>query len=337
MAIRRIAIALVTIAAWTISQPTASAQILVASYTGGAILRFDEVTGAPLAPLANFGTVGGPAAMTIGPDNMLYVASQASFQGQIPGQNDFILRFDPFNPGGAPSVVATLPNAYSPGGLAFGPDGKLYVSRFGVFGLSTGMDTVDRYSIGGTFEGSVVTGLTNPTNVKFDAAGNLYVSNFNGGFGGSVKKFNGSTTTDFIAPGSGGLVAPQGLAFGPGGSLYVVDQIGEAIRRYDEVTGAFQSNFITGGPFVNDFPLDLLFDRQGQLLVTTQGLDITMAQGDLLRFNAATGAQILPNIAENLPVLSALALTPIPEPSSFLLAGLPVAGYAWKRYRQSKK
>src|SRR5262245_16353051 len=178
----------------------ARADILVASYTGSGILKYDEATGAPLGPLVNFGAVPFPAGMVIGPDNVLYVSSQATAQGQFPG-NDAILKFNPFT-GAFLGTFATLPQAYSPAGLAFDSSNRLYVSRFGVYGVTVGQGTVDRFLADGTPDGTVMTSLTNPSFLKFDGTGNLYVSNFNGGSGGSVKKYNGTMTSDFIAAGS---------------------------------------------------------------------------------------------------------------------------------------
>jgi streptogramin lyase len=329
---RRSGIRLALIAIASLIPQVAFAEILVASYTGSGIVKYDEATGAPLGPLVNFGSVPFPAGMAIGPDNVLYVSSQATAQGQIPG-NDAILKFNPFT-GAFLGTFATLPQAYSPAGLAFDSTGRLYVSRFGVYGVTVGLGTVDRFQLNGTPDGTVVSGLTNPTFLTFDGSGNLYVSNFNGGTGGSIKKYNGTTTSDFVAPGGGGLMGPQGLTFGPGNSLYVADQVGEAVRRYDATTGTPQPNFISGGPLVNDFVTDILFDRFGQFLATTLGPDFMTPQGDILRFNALTGVQILPNIDTNFPSPSAFILTPVPEPSSLILAGVALGGYAWNRWRR---
>src|SRR5262245_57239286 len=291
----------------------ARADILVASYTGSGILKYDEATGAPLGPLVNFGSVPFPAGMVIGPDNVLYVSSQATAQGQIPG-NDAILKFNPVT-GAFLGTFATLPQAYSPAGLAFDSFGRRCGVHFVVYGVTVGLGTVDRFLINGTPDGTVMSGLTNPSFLTFDGTGNLYVSNFNGGSGGSIKKYNGTTTSDFVAPGGGGLMGPQGLTFGPGNSLYVADQIGEAVRRYDAASGASQGNFISGGALVNDFVTDILFDRFGQMLAATLGPDFMTPQGDVLRYNALTGMQILPNIETNFPSPSAITLTPVPEPS----------------------
>ena len=45
----------------------------------------------------------------------------------------------------------------------------------------------------------------------------------------------------------GGLDDPYGLAFGPGGDLFVASEITDQVLRYDGVTGAFKGVFASGG------------------------------------------------------------------------------------------
>src|SRR5690348_4455924 len=82
-------------------------------------------------------------------------------------------------------------------------------------------------------------------------ASDLFVSTIPGD---SVLEYNGTTgafATTFVPPpaprGSGGLLNPQGLTFGPNGDLFVSDgQI--SVQEYNGTTGAFVRTFATGGP-----------------------------------------------------------------------------------------
>src|SRR5262249_62019414 len=83
----------------------------------------------------------------------------------------------------------------------------------------------------------------------FDPDGNLYV---NSHLTNSVLRFDGITGeprpapgqsgADFVPAGSGGLMQPSGLVFGPDGNLYVAahDPSAQhgAVLRYDPTTGA---------------------------------------------------------------------------------------------------
>src|SRR5262249_40497366 len=98
----------------------ARGQLLVTDFVNGAVLRFDPITGAPLSPLIPAGSLFQPSAMVIGPDNLLYVANQAT---------NVVARYDPFTGAHVGSDINMGAN-YAPGGLRFGSDGNLYVSRF---------------------------------------------------------------------------------------------------------------------------------------------------------------------------------------------------------------
>ena len=95
----------------------------------------------------------------------------------------------------------------------------------------------------------------------------------------------GAFLGDFISAGSGGLVAPDALVFGPDGHLYVSsgDSLANsAVLRYDGKTGQFMDTFASGHGMLR--PYGLLFGPDGLLYVSS------FLSDQLLRFNARTGA-----------------------------------------------
>ena len=95
-------------------------------------------------------------------------------------------------------------------GLAFGPDGLLYVAeekagqvtQIGANGLKT----------------AVLTNLTNPEGIAFDTAGNLYVVEDTGN-GRLLQRTPGGTVTTLAST----LRAPEGVAIGADGRAYVTE------------------------------------------------------------------------------------------------------------------
>jgi DNA-binding beta-propeller fold protein YncE len=260
--------------------------VIVAGYAESSILRFaaDGTRLEPIDPLMGSLEVIGPAGIAFGRDGNLYVANQTSVF--VPGMDDSIVMIKPLT--GDVTPLIDLPSGYVPAGLRFGPDGNLYVCHNGGVNAGEGSGSVDRYDgTSGAFLGSVVKNLTQPTGLLFDKHGNLYVSNFGDGSIVKVHHKKGRVTT-LVAPGSGGLAGPSGLQIGPDGNLYVADLLLGAVRVYDPSSGASLGDFIpAGGALDNQFPSDLVFDHQGNLLVANLGDNFTQPTGTVKLFDAS--------------------------------------------------
>jgi DNA-binding beta-propeller fold protein YncE len=164
--------------------------------------------------------------------------------------------------------------------------------------------------------------LSQPTDVTFDAAGNLYV--VNPGNGNVLISLGGTQPlAEFFATQTGGLVNPSALTFGPNGELYVLDSTtgsGPAIRRYT-AAGAADGTVIS---YASTFfqPNDIAFGPDGKLYVS--GLDLSSNAGQVLRYlpnGTADGALI--SSGPSYPTFMTFS---VPEPATLVL--MTIAGVA---------
>ena len=105
--------------------------------------------------------------------------------------------------------------------------------------------------------------------------GNVYVASSGDN---AVLRYNSTTgqyLNTFVAPGSGGLSNPFGVAFGPDGNLYVTSQSTNQVLEYNGSTGAFLKAFVPAGSGGLVFPRGLTFGPDGNL--------------DVASYNATTG------------------------------------------------
>ena len=187
----------------------------------GTIFRYDGGTGALLGTFASGGELRDPMSMAFGPDGNLYVANAVdpvraphpNPSDLGPNSADAILRFN--GSGTFMGVFASGGRLRSPWGMAFGPDGRLYVSSWSTH-------TVLRYDgKSGAFIGVIARGNIDPQALTFGPDGHLYVTDTRSK---SVLRFDGKSgrfIDTFIPSGTGdGLGGPMtSLVFSPQGAF----------------------------------------------------------------------------------------------------------------------
>jgi glucose/arabinose dehydrogenase len=217
---------------------------------------------------------------------------------------DQVLRYDATT--GTPVGTGVFVPAGSAGlggptGLAFGPNGNLFVGNFsnGVleFNGTTGAPVGS-----GVFVPFGSAGLRSPYGVAFGPDGNLFVSSrfsYNTGNGvlGQILEFNGTTGAPvgsgvFVQGSSTGLHDPLGLTFGPNGNLFVVDGYTGQVLEYDGRTGAPIGTgvFVPAGSAGLTNPFDVGFGPNGNLFVGNVGR--ASFTGQVLEFDGTTGAPV---------------------------------------------
>jgi hypothetical protein len=229
-----------------------------------AVLRYDGTTGAFLDEFVQRGQMPQPHAVIFGPDGNLYVGDR------LPDGQGRIARFD----GITGAYLNDFVSADS-GGLGhpinqvFGPSGRgpgkldLYVSDERTHGILRFDGTTGAFVSAFVPGGSG--GLGSPTGLMFGPDGNLYVAD--GGYFGSapaVLRFQGPAGPTpgafmgaFVPAGSGGLLQPFAVLFGPDRNgdgrqdLYVTstdlnDSAFSTSRPHiSSVTGAYLRDFVT--------------------------------------------------------------------------------------------
>ena len=277
--------------------------------------------GTPGPSLTGGPTLSGPVQAVSGPDGNIYVTSIGS--GEILRYNGQTYTYiDTFVSGIAHDSSGGF--AVGPLGLAFGPNGDLYISN-------DETNLVERYNgTTGALVGSFGSGvLSSPTGLVFDTRGNLYVSSFNDN---TIQQFSATgafirtlTSVGLVDIGFG-LGGPEQIIIGPNGQLFVANFNSSDVEEYDLITG----NPVNGGIFVGGGSGGLA-GATGLLLASDGGMYVASNFTDqILRYNGTTGA--FTNVALDANsgrLIEPGFLTEIPEPSNavsivFGLAGLAV-------------
>lgn len=184
---------------------------------------------------------------------------------------------DTFVPSGSGSLA-------SPGDLAFGPDGALYVG-------SQANNSIKRYdSTTGAFLSTFVAtgagGLNNPGGIIFGGDCRLYVSSTSTNKVLRYDAHTGEYQGEFVTAGLGGLSSPRGIAFGPDGHMYVASLTNDRVLKYHGLTGAYLGDFVTTGSGGINNPKGLVFGPDGNLYVAGEVSD------NVVRYDGITGAPI---------------------------------------------
>lgn len=192
--------------------------------------------------------LSGPSQMTFDPEGRIVVAER---------EGNRVTRIA-INPDGSAGARTSLPVTFQgPWGVIFDGNGNLFVSN--EFG-----NTVDRVSSMGTVTRGVVPMFPAPLDLRFDAAGNLYV----GDYGNPLT----SGTNVFVHDGAlmrartiTGLLGPIGIALDLGGDVYVANYRGNNVAR---VSPSGASSVYAAGL---SGPHAIAFDPRGTLYVADYG------------------------------------------------------------------
>ncbi|WP_437314577.1 Vgb family protein [Sorangium sp. So ce385] len=286
--------------------------LLIANTRGDNVVRIDQETGAFLGEVIAKGSGGllAPDTMVIGLDADLYISSGDS------EQNSAVLRYDG-KTFAFKGKFASGGGLVRPYGIAFGPDGKLYVSSFLSDQLlrydgTTGA-FIDVFKTGDGQPG----GLNGPNALTFGPDGKLYVTTEGSVAVDGKPTFPGLPsqvlrvdieTGDMavfidqpeLSPAGLGFISLVGVVFGPdceGGACDVfVSDFANDIRRYDRATGALMSTMSTNysgkTPSENNLG-SLAFGAGGRLFTVGFNADeATGHPGAVLRFDGATGSPL---------------------------------------------
>jgi DNA-binding beta-propeller fold protein YncE len=266
-------------------------ELLVGSCYGKSVLRYDGSTGDFIDAFVTSGSGGldcPEGTLLFGQDGHLYLPSfsPSRLEGGVP-HRDEILRYDGETGEFIDIFVPPAKALDGPHGMAFGPDGNLYVgTRFSHSVLRYDAQSgalIDEFVSPGSG------GLEDPSCLIFHSDGHLYVSSY---ILGAVLRYDGETG-EFID-----RFAPDGpesyqqahlhhMVFGPDGYLYATSYPNNAVLRYDSESGEVIDVFVSPGSGDLEFPATLAFGPDGHLYVSAGGHN-----NEVLRYDGQSGVFI---------------------------------------------
>ena len=229
--------------------PASGNELIVASSSANKIDVYDGSSGELVRSLSNACTTSFTRPFDVAADSLgnIYVSCPPI---------DGVRRFD--TSGASTSFVAAgSGDLGSPRGLAFGPNGNLFVAS------STG-DVLEYSGTNGSFVRVFIDttgnggGPVDPYGLCFHQDG-LFVTSY---FPNEVREFaagSGAFRQTLVASGAGGLAGPRSLAFGADGALYVTSEQNDSVKRYDRDRGSYLGDFVAPGSGGLDQPFDLAF------------------------------------------------------------------------------
>jgi hypothetical protein len=300
--------------------PVTGPTMVVASTFDGALYEFGANGGKLLdtlaAPYSNQSSVlTNPAGVTDGPDGNLYISNQVSFPpGNAAPTGESIVEENLstntlttfIDNSVLENVVATLGDGdtqFVPAGITFGPDGNLYVALNGGY-----LGNPDAGAFGAN-PGAIV---------RFDIADNNGVLSYAGSYQIIATSDTGTAVLGPNGLNANSLFEPSGIAFGVGASdmdnLYVANSGGGAapgnIVKITDATGAnpTASIFVHAGAEGLNFPQGVLFEKNGDLVVTDFGGSAVTAAGRIERYgpNGQTLTPLVTGLVGQFPAETAL-------------------------------
>jgi sugar lactone lactonase YvrE len=284
------------------------ADIFVSDFNNDVVDNYNS-----LGALVSASSIIQPNGVAIGPDGNLYVAT-ATDDGL--GDGASIVSFNPVTGARIGTFTSHVSDndLNNPDGIAFGPDGNLYVgdlqSKILVYNSSGGANINELPNAD----------LNAPSGLTFDLLGNLFVADINNG---TILKYNGSS---FSQVNNDLFSAPRDVGVGLNGSLYVLDISGSTggIYQLNPADGTSHQivNYGTGSPI--DFTEnDLVVGPDGNLYVS--GVDGDTGDGEILHYGTdGSGGGVYLNLGSNTDPTS--MFFSVPEPSAFAL--MSMAGIA---------
>ena len=252
---RRIAMALAILAGTTSTAAcaqTCANHLLVSGYFSNNVAIYDACSGDFLRQLESAGRIHGAQAVRLDPaSDLIYVVSEG---------DDQIQRYRHDNAYTFVDVFAQLDADFDPTGIAFGPDGEVYVASYGTSRVVE-LDPDTGAEIGTVLPSD--SGLSGADNgMMVSADGRLYVPGYDSSTVARVDLATSAVDADFVAAGTSDLFETRGIV-DEGATILVGGEGSGEIYRFDAETGAPLGTLITG----LNRPTGMAIDDDGTLLV----------------------------------------------------------------------